>query len=132
MARDTQDPAPEDDDRLMDVPSGGILAAGDGDEGEDGPPDVDVKAISDEIAAAEVFVEERVQRSLARFRGMFPPEVLEEFADELRCFLLTHPVTSKMLARIRPRAGRVVSGEGAALHAAATDEVPGVGKGSAG
>ena len=111
MAGDTQDPAPEDDDSLMDVLPGGILAEGDGDEAEDGLPEVDVRAISDELAAAEVFVEER---------------------DELRCFLLTHPVTSKMLARIRPRAGRVVSGEGAALHAAATDEVPGVGKGNAG
>jgi hypothetical protein len=66
-------------------------------------PEVDLDKVEAEMAAAEAFVEERVQRSLARYRGMFPPEVLEEFADELRCFLLTHPVASKMLDRIRPR-----------------------------
>lgn len=62
-----------------------------------------------ELTAAEAIVEEHVQRSLAPYRGMFPPAVLEEMADDLRCFLLTHPVSHDMLTRIRPYL-RAVSG----------------------
>lgn len=95
---------------------------GDDEQAEGGPGDgsmgLDLGAIADELAAAEGFVEEHVQRALAPHRGMFPPEVLEEFEDDLRCFLLTHPVASEMLARIRPRAERSTSGEGAIMNAA--------------
>ena len=92
----------------------------------DGEPEeelveLDLVAIGEELAAAEGFVEERVQRALAPYQRMFPPAVLEEFADDLRCFLLTHPVASKMLARIRPRAERATSGEGVILHAISDD-----------
>jgi hypothetical protein len=143
MAGDNPDATPEDDaaqvggeDGLAELELGALLADGDGDddagEAEDWPPEVDVKAVGEELAAAEAFVEERVQRSLARYRGMFPPEVIERYADDLRCFLLTHPVASKMLARIRPRAARVMSGEGAVPHAAATDEAPDANKGKMG
>lgn len=131
MVEDNPDAAPEDDAAL----AGGedrLVEAEPGEGVDDWPPEVDVRAIGEELAAAETFVEERVQRSLARYRGMFPPEVLEEYADDLRCFLLTHPVASKMLARIRPRAARVMSGEGAVPHAAPTEEAPDAHKGKMG
>jgi hypothetical protein len=85
--------------------------------------ELDLEAVAEELAAAEGFVEERVQRALDRYRGMFPSEVLEEFEDDLRCFLLTHPVASRMLARIRPRADRSTSGEGAIMNATSDDIV---------
>jgi hypothetical protein len=84
--------------------------------GED-PAELDLDAVADELAAAEGFAEEHVQRALAPYRGMYPPEVLEEWEDDLRCFLLTHPVASQMLARIRPRAERSTSGEGTIMNA---------------
>jgi hypothetical protein len=87
----------------------------------DGSVELDLGAIADELAAAEGFAEEHVQRALAPYRGMFPPEVLEEWEDDLRCFLLTHPVASGMLARIRPRAERSTSGEGAIMGADSDD-----------
>jgi hypothetical protein len=87
-------------------------------DGEQGAEDVELEAIADELAEAEAFVEERVQRALAPYRGKFPPAVLEEYADDLRCHLLTHPVACRMLARIRPRAVRVTSGEGAIMDGA--------------
>jgi hypothetical protein len=49
------------------------------------------------------FIEEHVERALAPYRGVWPPEVLSEFADEIRIFLLTHPVAERALSRIRPR-----------------------------
>jgi hypothetical protein len=89
----------------------------DGAEGElpGHPAELDVEAIAAELVAAEGFVEERVQRALAPLKGRFPPAVIEEFEDDLRCFLLTHPVASRMLARIRPRTERTTSGEGAIM-----------------
>ncbi len=98
---------------------------------EDGPVDLDVEAIGEELAAAEGFVEERVQRALDRFRGVYPPAVLDEFADDLRCYLLTHPVASQMLARIRPRAERAASGEGVIMNVIG-DDAANVAKGGGG
>lgn len=74
----------------------------------------------EEMAAAEALVEEQVQRSIAPFRGMFPPPVLEEMADDVRCFLLTHPVCHDLLARIRPHM-RAVSGSGPVAGMAGED-----------
>ena len=85
---------------------------------------VDLEAVADELAAAEGFVEERVQRALAPYRGMLSPAVLEEYADDLRCFLLTHPAASRMLARIRPRAQRSSSGEGVIMGLPSDDASP--------
>jgi hypothetical protein len=94
------------------------LAGGEEDGGgELGAEDAELEAVADELAEAEAFVEERVQRALAPYRGTFPPAVLEEYADDLRCHLLTHPVAYRMLARIRPRTVRSTSGEGAILNA---------------
>jgi len=59
----------------------------------------------DDHEARVAFVEEHVQRALAPYRHAFAPGVLAELEEELRCFLLTHPVASRMLARIRPRSG---------------------------
>ncbi len=92
---------------------------------------VDLAAVADELAAAEGFVEERVQRALAPYQGMYPPAVLEEWADDLRCFLLTHPVASRMLAGIRPRALRSSSGEGV-IMGLPSDEAPQARKDGAG
>lgn len=55
-----------------------------------------------EQALTEAFVEEHVQRALAPYRGRFPPELLEHFAEELRELLFTHPVASRVLSRVRP------------------------------
>ena len=80
------------------------------DELDDGPTNDVADELDDaELAAAEAIVEEHVQRSLAPYRDMFPPAVLEEMEDDLRCFLLTHPVCHDMLTRIRPYL-RAVSG----------------------
>jgi hypothetical protein len=94
------------------------LAEGEGAEDTVG---LDLEAIADELAAAEGFVDERVKHALAPYRGMFPPEVIAEYEDDLRCFLLTHPVASQMLARVRPRAQRSSSGEEAIMGM----EIPG-------
>jgi hypothetical protein len=93
------------------------LAGGEEDVGEIGAEDAELDAVADELVEAETFVEERVQRALAPYRGKFPPAVLEEYADDLRCYLLTHSVAYRMLARIRPRAVRSTSGEGAIMDA---------------
>lgn len=101
-----------------------------GDEGEVSAPDegeraglpaVDLAAVEEELAAAEGFVEEHVQRALRAYRGTLSPAVMEEIADDVRCFLLTHPVASLMLARVRPRAPRVTSGDNVIMNAAPGD-----------
>jgi hypothetical protein len=55
-----------------------------------------------EQALTEAFVEEHVQRALAPYRGRFPPELIEHFAEELRELVFTHPVASRILSRVRP------------------------------
>jgi hypothetical protein len=103
-----------------------------GDEGEGsaedggeraGLPEVDLAAVEEELAAAEEFVEEHVQRALSAYRGTLSPAVMEEVADDVRCFLLTHPVASLMLARVRPRAPRATSGDNAIMNAASGNVV---------
>jgi len=109
------------------------VPAGDDAQGATGPADagpaegggeLDLEAIGDELAAAEGEVETRIEGALTRYRGMYPPEVLAEFEDDLRCYLMTHPVASQLLARIRPRAQRVVSGEGAVLDPTQEGDLP--------
>jgi hypothetical protein len=78
-----------------------------------------------ELAAAEALVADRVERSLDPFREMFPPDVADEMEDDLRCFLLTHPVSHDMLARVRPYL-RTTSGSNTA------EVVPTKGKAKAG
>jgi hypothetical protein len=78
---------------------------------EETTPDDDEN--EDELAAAEQLAEQQVQRSIAPYRAMFPPEVLEEMKDDLRCFLLTHPVGHDVLTRLRPFE-RTVSGSNGA------------------
>jgi hypothetical protein len=84
----------------------------------------------DAQAQTEALVEAHIERSLAPHRGRFPPEVLEEFAEELRVFLMTHPVASRLLARVRPVADRTVSGDQALPGA--TEDAPAAGKGRVG
>jgi hypothetical protein len=55
-----------------------------------------------EPSPTEAFVEEQIARSLAPYRGKFPPEVIEGFAEELRALAYTHPVASTLLSRARP------------------------------
>jgi hypothetical protein len=50
----------------------------------------------------EAFVEEQIARSLAPYRGKFPEDVIEGFAEELRALAYTHPVVSTLLSRARP------------------------------
>jgi hypothetical protein len=76
----------------------------------------------EELAAAEQFVEEQVQRSIAPYRATFSPEVLEEMEDDLRCFLLTHPVCHDMLTRIRPFKRTVSGSNGAETDRPATSK----------
>jgi hypothetical protein len=62
-----------------------------------------------DAVAFEAFIDEQVREALAPYVEHLPAEVLDEFEDDLRCFLLTHPSAYRMLARIRPHV-RAVSG----------------------
>ena len=59
--------------------------------------------LPEHLALDDPFIEEHVEAALAPYQGVFPPEVLTEFAEELRIFLTTHPLAERMLSRIRPR-----------------------------
>jgi hypothetical protein len=56
----------------------------------------------DTPSAVEAIAEGVIARALAPYRDKFPLEVLAEFAEELRVFLYTHPVGSRMLSRVQP------------------------------
>jgi hypothetical protein len=64
-----------------------------------------------EEEALEALADEFVQDALAPYRGRFPPDVLAGFELQLRVFLLTHPIPSRKLARLRPRMAQAISGE---------------------
>jgi hypothetical protein len=66
---------------------------------------------SEDPSLYDAFIEEHVERALAPYRGVLPPEVLSAFADELWIFLTTHPVAERMLSRIRPREVLATSGD---------------------
>lgn len=51
----------------------------------------------------ESLVREKLDRALAPYADMLPPEVLAEFRDLLGDFMLTHPVMERMFARLRSR-----------------------------
>jgi hypothetical protein len=55
----------------------------------------------DDASATEAYVEDLIERSLEPHRDLWPQEVLDEFAEELRAFLYTHPVGSRMLSRVQ-------------------------------
>ena len=68
----------------------------------------DADAEADE-AALEAFVDQHVKQALDPYRDQFSAAVLDEWEDDLRCFLLTHPVAYEMLRRIGPHV-RATSG----------------------
>ncbi len=47
-------------------------------------------------------VEEMIARHLAPLVDLYPPDVLEEFAEEIRVFLCTHPLGTLMVSRTQP------------------------------
>jgi hypothetical protein len=65
---------------------------------------------AEEVAALDALVHTEVQRALGPYRGTLPEDVTTDFEDELKCFVLTHPVVWRMLARLRPRVAQAISG----------------------
>jgi len=58
---------------------------------------------------ADALVEELIAQHLSPLVNLFPRDVLDAFAEEIRVFLYTHPVGSRMLSRTQPDE-RVTSG----------------------
>ena len=66
---------------------------------------------TDDPPAGEPFVEEKLDRALAPYAGLLPPEVLADFRGTLADFMTSHPPMARMLARLRPRPAVDVSGD---------------------
>ena len=46
---------------------------------------------------------EEVERALARFRDLLPPEALDALREEMLDFAMTHPEMKELWSRARPR-----------------------------
>jgi len=49
-------------------------------------------------------LEATVERALAPYKDLLPPEALEEFRRDLREELARHPVSARLLKQVTPRA----------------------------
>jgi hypothetical protein len=58
----------------------------------------------------EAQIEAQVERAMAPYRDMLPPEALAEMREMLSDFLATHPVAVRLMARLRPAPTVEVSG----------------------
>jgi len=56
-------------------------------------------------------IDRKVERALAPWADLLPPEALAEFREQLEDFLTTHPAMERMLAEIAPAPAVAVSGE---------------------
>jgi hypothetical protein len=50
----------------------------------------------------DALLEAQVERAMAPYVDMLPPEALDEMRAILSDFLATHPVASRLMARLRP------------------------------
>jgi len=74
--------------------------------------------------ASNPVLDATVERALAPFRGLLPPEVLEEFRDTMADALTEHPVSKELLNRLRERRVPDESGDEPALGASAAEGAP--------
>lgn len=49
-----------------------------------------------------VLLEAQLERAMAPYKDILPPEALAEMRAMLSDFLATHPVASRLMARLRP------------------------------
>jgi hypothetical protein len=64
-----------------------------------------------EIADNDPIVEQIIEATIAPFRHRVTPEMLEDMREVLVLFLTSHPEASRAVDGLRPRAGRVSSGQ---------------------
>lgn len=64
-----------------------------------------------EIPDDDPIVEQIIEASIAPFRHRVTPERLDDMRDVLALFLTSHPEASRVVDGLRPRAGRVASGQ---------------------
>lgn len=50
----------------------------------------------------DALLDAQVERAMAPYRDMLPPEALAEMRDALSDFLATHPAALRLMARLRP------------------------------
>lgn len=64
-----------------------------------------------EIQDDDPIVEQIIEESIAPFRDRLSPELLEDMREVLVLFLTSHPEASRAVDGLRPRVGRVSSGQ---------------------
>jgi hypothetical protein len=64
-----------------------------------------------EIPDDDPIVEQIIEASIAPFRHRVTPELLADMREVLVLFLTSHPEASRAVDGLRPRAGRVSSGQ---------------------
>jgi hypothetical protein len=64
-----------------------------------------------EIPDDDPIVQQIIEASIAPFRHRVTPELLADMRDVLVLFLTSHPEASRTVDGLRPRAGRVISGQ---------------------
>lgn len=57
------------------------------------------------MGARDEFFEEILDRTVAPYRALVAPDVLEMMREMLACTFATHPVVSRLVDRARPRTG---------------------------
>lgn len=86
----------------------------------------------------DVIIEAVVERVLAPYKGIMPPNKLEDFRRSLRFGMATHPNAQAILAQLRPRAEKKWSGKQRVDESPsesteqASDEESGTGSGAGG
>ncbi|MBK8256470.1 MAG: hypothetical protein IPK82_27855 [Polyangiaceae bacterium] len=76
----------------------------------------------DDTSNIDPSVADEVARAMEPYRGVMPPEVQQTMEEILTHALLTHPIGSLLMNRVKPRAERIRSGveqaDGSAAHEA--------------
>ncbi len=62
-------------------------------------------------AAPNEFLEKEIERAMAPYKALLPPEALEEFREQLAHALLSHPVGSSYFHRSKPQVPPMISSE---------------------
>ena len=64
-----------------------------------------------EIPDEDSIVQQIIEASIATYRHRVTPEMLADMREVLVLFLTSHPVAARVVDSLRPRAGRVSSGQ---------------------